>query len=302
MVDQARQALQEFMGLTGKTQRQLSKETGLSTAVISQFLNGVYTGDNEEVSRTINRYLTVGKQRLNNVQACNFYEGLYNTQETLFAASYAHRKGDIVLVCGDSGAGKSTALAFYRDNNVNVIFVTANSCTKSAGAVLNLISKAMGGRELTGKRDDMIRRLIQALEGSNRLIIIDEADHLTLDALQAVRAINDEAHVGIVLAGNERIYLQMKYGSKSPKYKQLDQRILVRKRVYNDFTAEEIAAIFPKLDDKCSAFLLKLANSESLRIARKLFDIALENAGSRNEQLGVKHLKATHAELLGGEL
>ena len=302
MTDKARKALHEFIELTGKTQRQISKEIGLSTATISQFLNAVYTGDNEDVARTINLYLAVGKQRLNSVQACNFYEELYNTQEVLFAVSYAHRKGDIVLVCGDAGAGKTTALMHYCENNVNVIFVTANSCAKSASAILNLISNAMGGRQLTGRRDEMIQRLIHSLEGSNRLIIIDEADHLTLDALQAVRAINDEAHVGIVLSGNEKIYYQMKYGSKSPKFQQLRTRILVRKWVHNDYTPDEINAIFPNLNEKCSAFLLNLAIGESLRTARKLFDIAAENASSNNEPLNIKHLKETQDEMLGGEL
>ena len=299
MVERVRQALHEFMQLTKKTQRQLSKEIGMSTAVISQFLNGVYTGDNEEVAETINRYLAVGKQRLNNVQACAFYEGLYNTQEVLFAVGYAHRKGDIVLVCGDAGAGKTTALQFYCENNVNVIFVTANSCTKSASAILNLISKASGGRQLTGKRDEMMQSLIQTLEGSNRLIIVDEADHLSLDALQAVRAINDQAQVGVVLSGNEKIYYQMKYGSKSSKFQQLRTRILVRKWVHNDYIPEEINAIFPHVDEKCCAYLLQLANSESLRTARKLFDIAWEGASNKGETLTEKHLKATQDELLG---
>ena len=38
----------QFMKQTGKSQKQVSKETGLSTSVISQFLDGKYTGDNRE--------------------------------------------------------------------------------------------------------------------------------------------------------------------------------------------------------------------------------------------------------------
>ena len=72
MLAQTRAALAEFMEQSHKSQRQISRETGLSTSGISQFLNGSYTGDNEDAARTINQYLTVGKERLNNVSAAHF--------------------------------------------------------------------------------------------------------------------------------------------------------------------------------------------------------------------------------------
>ena len=48
MLAETRTALADFIKQSGKSQRQISKETGLSTSVISQFLNGSYTGDNKE--------------------------------------------------------------------------------------------------------------------------------------------------------------------------------------------------------------------------------------------------------------
>ena len=39
-----------------------------------------------------------------------------------------------------------------------------------------------------------MQELISQLSGSNRLIIIDEADRLSLQALQAIRDLNDQAH------------------------------------------------------------------------------------------------------------
>lgn len=110
MYEEIRQALTTFMAESQKSQRQLSKETGISTSVISQFLNGTYPGDNKEVSKTIAQYLAVGKQRLNTVSGSCFYPELYNTKETLFCCYYAHRHNDITLISGDAGAGKTTAL------------------------------------------------------------------------------------------------------------------------------------------------------------------------------------------------
>ena len=47
MFSETRAALVDFMERSGKSQRQISRETGLSQSVISQFLNDCYEGDNE---------------------------------------------------------------------------------------------------------------------------------------------------------------------------------------------------------------------------------------------------------------
>lgn len=291
--------LKEFMELSGKSQRQISKETGLSTSVISQFLEGTYTGNNEKVDQTIKQYLTVSKERLNSVQTTVFYEGLYNTKNVLFACAYAHRHNDIALVSGDAGAGKTTALKHYTKNNTGVIMVTADSCTTSATAILRAIAEKVG-KQINCRKSVLMQELISQLDGTNRLIIIDEADHLTLQALQAVRNLNDRAKVGIVLSGNDKIYRQMLTGQKGQEFDQIRTRISVRKRVVNDYTPEEILNIFPALDERSLAFVLEVAMNESLRTAKKLYEIALEYAGTIGETLNVKHLKRTREQLFGG--
>ncbi len=294
-----RTELKEFMELSGKSQRQISKETGLSTSVISQFLDGTYTGNNEKVEQTIKQYLTVSKERLNNVQTTVFYEGLYNTKNVLLACNYAHLHNDIALVSGDAGAGKTTALEHYTKNNTGVIMVTADSCTTSATAILRVIAEKVG-KQTTYRKAELMKELISQLDGTNRLIIIDEADHLTLQALQAVRNLNDRAKVGIVLSGNDKIYRQMLTGQKGQEFDQIRTRISVRKRVVNDYTPEEILNIFPALDEKSLAFILDVAMKESLRTAKKLYETALEYAGTTSEKLNVKHLKQTREYLFGG--
>lgn len=299
MYQDIRQELSEFMEQAQKSQRQISKETGISTSVISQFLEGTYTGNNEKVAQTIKQYLTVSKQRLNNVQISTFYEGLLNTQEALFACSYAHMRNDITLISGDAGAGKTTALEYYTEHNTGVVMVTADSCTASATAVLNLIAESIG-KKINGNRSMLMRELVAQLKGTNRLIIIDEADHLTLQALQAVRNLNDQAKVGIVLSGNEKIYRQMFTGQRGYEFDQIRTRIIVRKKVMNNYTVEEIKNIFPQLNEECLSVLLKIACGESLRTARKIFEIALEFSKLKGGTVSAKTLRDTQKQLFGG--
>ena len=298
MLAEIRTALADFMRQSGKSQRQISRETGLSTSVISQFLNSSYAGDNEEVARAISQYLTISKMRLNAVSTTQFYPELRNTKDVLFTCFYAHQHNEIALVTGDAGAGKTTGLHHYTDTSTGVIFVTANACTTSATAVLGLICKELGQR-VPGRKAMLMDVLVEQLKGSNRLIIIDEADHLSLDALQAVRNINDLAGVGIVLSGNDKIYRQMLAGRRSYEFDQLRTRIVVRKKVVNDYTIEEMTAIFPGLNQDCIGYLLKLANTESLRTAKKLYEVTIDFAAAQRSALTVKHLRSTQRQLLG---
>lgn len=292
MIEETKNDLISFMEKSGKSQKQISDESGLSTAVVSQFLNGTYSGDNNRVSETLNKYLIMANKRLNQIRTETFYKDLENTQKVLFAANYAHKKCDMVLVRGDAGAGKTTALKYYVEQNAGVIFVTANSSTKSATAILNKIASAIG-RQTTGNKQLLMETLISYLSNTNRLIIIDEADHLTLNALQAVRNLNDEAHVGILLAGNNKLYNQMVMGARGYEFDQIRTRIFLKPQVINDYTFDEIRNIFPDCDKDLICILHEKSNKESLREARKLYEFGLEYAKSCDIKLTAKFLKST---------
>lgn len=295
MYDELIRRLEEYMGLSGKSQKQVSKETTLSTSVLSQFLKGTYGGNNEEVAKRITQYLELADKRNINVRHVCFNEELGNTKAVLFACNYAHVKKEIALVCGEAGAGKTTALKHYEADNIGVVFVTANSCSSSATAVLNLICGRIG-KTVTGRKDRLMSALVSYFKCTERLIIIDEADHLTLPALQAVRNLNDEAGVGIVLSGNDRIYSQMIVGSRSSELQQLKTRIVVRRRVSNKYTIGEFRKIFPGVDDESLSFLIQLSEEESLRTAIKILELAYD----LNKTVTPGILRNVKKELTGG--
>ena len=299
MSEETRNELSEFMKQSGKSQKQISKETGFSPAVINQYLKDVYKGDIEKVTETISRYLQIGRERMSTASGAEFYRELYNTKEVFFACRYAHRNNEMALVCGDAGAGKTTALNRYSMENTGVIFVTANACITSPTAILELIYREIGEKQIPSKRAALMNALVEKLTGTNRLIIIDEADHLTLNALQAVRNLNDKAGVGIVFSGNDKIYRQMLSPRRGYEFDQLRTRIPLIKKVVNDYSVIEMEKMFPSVNQDCISFLLKLADSESLRTADKLFSRAKELAKARAEPFLIKHLKTIQEQFLG---
>lgn len=100
-----------------------------------------------------------------------------------------------------------------------------------------------------------------------------------------LRNLNDEANVGIVLSGNNKLYNQMVSGVRGYEFDQIRTRILLKPKVLNDYTLDEIAHIFPECDEKVIAILRKEATAESLREAIKLYNFCLTFTSSHGMKL-----------------
>lgn len=287
--------LREFMEISGKSQQQIAKETALSSSVISQFLKGTYQGNNEEVAAAIYKYLKMARQRMAGTDYTCFYADMHNTQKVLFACYHAHCYGDMALVYGDAGAGKTRALNYYAGEHPGVVMVTANSCTSSAFSILQMIGRKTG-KTIAGKKEMLMASLVDYFKNTGRLIIIDESDHLTMAALQAVRNLNDQTGVGIVLSGNSKIYTQMLQGAKCSELEQLRTRIVLRRMVTNEYTLEEFRKMFPKIPENCHPYLIKLAADESLRSVNKLLALAY----SYTDMVNLETLQMVRAQLTEG--
>lgn len=285
MIEKIRTELIAFIEETGATQKQIADESGLSTAVISQFISNTYIGDNDKAADIINKYLRLAKDRLNIADNQRFYKDLGNTQIVNGAAAYAHKHCEMTLIRGDSGAGKTTALKYYADNNAGVVFVTANSTVRTGRLILQEIASAMGKSCIGCNIKQTMDKLLKMLSGTKRLIIIDEADRLSLNALQAVRDLNDIAKVDIVLAGNNKLYTQMFTGSKGGEFDQIRTRILFKPAVINSYTFEEISGIFPEADKETAVYLMNKANRDSLREAIKLYNFGVEMSSIQKTRL-----------------
>lgn len=226
-----------------------------------------------------------------------FYKDLFNTRETLFCCHYAYHHHEMTLVRGDAGCGKTTALRHFADNTPDVLLVTANACTTTPAAILGAICHNLD-LPVPGRKAALMSSLVEYFSEAGKLLILDEADHLSLEALQAIRNLNDLTGLGIVVSCNDRLYFQMVSG-KNAGYAQLWSRFSVRKHVVNDYTVQEIEAIFPGVSQECTGKLLEVACGESLRTARKLYDVASEFSAVQGKPLTAKCLRDTQKQLFG---
>ena len=104
--------------------------------------------------------------------------------------------------------------------------------------------------------------------------MIDEAQHLTVRALNHLRCVSDESGIGIALVGNEEIYSKLR-GSGKADFAQLFSRVGMRKHVLtNSLTAEDIRNIFGPygLDEGALGLLSGIAHTNyGLRGAVNVF-------------------------------
>ena len=178
--------------------------------------------------------------------------------EITMAVSFAEAAGDISLVYGDAGLGKTVSLQQYAGQHPDVIYIELKDCDKSVKGVCEKILSCIGKLQ-RGTDRTLVDAITDYLTVNPRLIIIDEAQHLSVRALENLRAINDVTESGIVLCGNPTVYDRM-HGRGQAYFAQLYSRIGIRRHIAEP-SLEDITSIFGKysLDKESLLYLHKLA-------------------------------------------
>ncbi len=193
-------------------QTRVAAAIGISVSALNAWIKGTYKGDNIRVEKAISRFMEAQHEAGIEIgtfkKDFDFVEtSVY--QDILFAANLAEYRGEMRAVTGISGIGKTTAMRrIAADREGSAIFVECY-----AGMRKNRLMQKMGASAGIGDGrtfDDMFEYLVRSLRGSNRLIIIDEAEHLPVEALDAVRRIHDFTGCGVLICGHPRFYENLK--------------------------------------------------------------------------------------------
>lgn len=218
----------------------------------------------------------------------------------IMAVSFAEAAGDISLIYGDAGLGKTVSLKQYARMHPDVIYIELKDCDKSVKGVCEKILSRIGKMQ-SGTDRVLVDAIIDCLTETPRLIIIDEAQHLSIRALENLRAVNDVTESGIVLCGNPTVYDRM-HGRGQAHFAQLYSRIGIRRHIIEP-PLEDIAAIFSmySLDQECITYLHQLALLRGgIRNCVKVLNIALRLMDNEKEPLNIDHLHSA-CQLKNGE-
>ena len=215
-------------------------------------------------------------------------------EEVTMAVSFAEAAGDISLIYGEAGLGKTVSLKEYAHLHPEAIYIELKDCDKSVKGVCEKILDAVG-KPQSGTDRKLVNAISDYLLSNPRLIIIDEAQHLSVRALENLRAINDVTESGIVLCGNPTVYDRM-HGRGQAHFAQLYSRIGIRRHIIEP-TLDDITLIFEKygLKKESILFLHKLALQRGgIRNCVKVLNIALQLIDIQKEPLTIDHLNSAY--------
>jgi general secretion pathway protein A len=165
-----------------------------------------------------------------------------------------HQREGFMVIVGDIGTGKTTicrTLLEKLDDGVKAAFIFNSFLTEEE--LLESILQEYGfpskGRSRKERIDALNKLLLHYLShNKNALLIIDEAQHLSIPVLEQIRMLSNletekEKMLQIVLMGQLELYEKL----QSPELKQLNQRIAIRHHLLPLNRAEMESYIYQRL-------------------------------------------------------
>jgi DNA transposition AAA+ family ATPase len=204
--------------------------------------------------------------------------------------------GDLGAVAGEPGVGKTASAREYALSTHGVRMVTMTPATSAlVPCLVQIAQKIAGFAPNTGARS--VRRVIVGKLADimeKPLLILDEAQHLSDEAVEEIRSIYDESGAGIVFVGNRGLVTrwEAKPGAKRDTWAQLTSRLGPRIDISMP-TREDIEAICDEhriIGRKPREFLQARAKGPGgVRVVSKLIAVAAKLAGP--EQLQLLHFE-----------
>ncbi|ACL06458.1 prophage MuSo1, DNA transposition protein, putative [Desulfatibacillum aliphaticivorans] len=147
----------------------------------------------------------------------------------------------MALVYGDPGLGKTETCAWWVNHHgQNAAYVPTKKLMSGRWLLEEIVMEL--GEAPAYRTCDLFRQAVEILAGTDRLLILDEADYLTRDkaVLETIRDIHDATRSPILLVGME------KADTKLRRHRHLWRRFSEVER-FKPLTMEDIAAVFEQI-------------------------------------------------------
>jgi DNA transposition AAA+ family ATPase len=153
----------------------------------------------------------------------------------------------------------------------------------------------MGLKEYSHTACAMHHAICGRLRHTNGLLIIDEAQHLTVNALDQVRSIYDDVKIGIALVGNEHVYGRMTGGTRAAYLDRLFSRIGMRVQLKraSEGDVETFVKAWGVTDRACMQEMRAIASKPgALRVLGKVLGMAAAFAKGAGRDICCEDVRA----------
>ncbi|MCF7964190.1 MAG: ATP-binding protein [Methylobacter tundripaludum] len=188
----------------GKTGADLSRMTDIKDGTRSSILTGAYiSSPTKFLQRMIDAIDRVEERNQAAKNDIPYTETSVALQiEAVCKRTHVDR--DFGVFCGKVGVGKTTALRCYARKTQSAVLLEAFEGIDNSTFIQELIT-ATGSVAVKGTQAMQMAGLIKSLRGSDRVILVDEANWLPKRSFGALRRISDVAEIGVVLVGTAEL-------------------------------------------------------------------------------------------------
>ncbi|MFN3523916.1 MAG: AAA family ATPase [Phenylobacterium sp.] len=301
-LDELRTFVREQMSAASISQAQVSRASGVAAATLSQFLSGNYAGDNMKIAGQLSRWLDARHRETEVLEAAPPEPTFVMTPtatKVINALQHAQVLGDMALIVGQPGVGKSAAARQYVAKTPRVVTATASPAVRTVSAILATLITNISGRAPTYRVRVECTNFIRSQLGDGWLLVIDEAQWCDFEALEEIRAIHDATRCGLALMGNAQVLSRIEGAARDPAYAQLFGRAGWRVRL-NKSDANDVPPVLETMGvtaPEVVAYCQHIADRDSLRVVIKVVRSALMLSRAARQDLNPNHLAAAYRQL-----
>jgi DNA transposition AAA+ family ATPase len=214
-----RERTRAYMKARHLGREQMAELVDIRCRNLSLYLDGLPECNKEEVEAVLGGYfLKVERiearahrpEYIPTLTACLMLEKL----------SEAEERPALALLYGPPGIGKTFAIEEFMDriekenglDKPEILLVTAHSASTPKSLMAALCLQA--GIPHQGTASTLAESLVRKVEAGHYLIIVDEASHLNIAAMELLRYVYDLGHLGVVLVGTLQLYQIFTDGSR----------------------------------------------------------------------------------------
>lgn len=214
----------------GRPMTLVATEAGVAYGTFTSWMGGTYAGNTSRIAAAAQRWIdgqaTKSQARASMPKAPGFVE-TPTARAFLSVLEFAQYTPALVMVAGDAGVGKTTALRRHQATSPNVFILTGEPCFSTPRMLLDCLKDVLGLTEKYSSQT-VSRAIVRRLQGTGGLVIVDEAQHLSSQSLDQMRTIFDLAEVGVALVGNQTVYSRIEGHARQAQFAQLFSRVGMR--------------------------------------------------------------------------
>lgn len=203
-------ALANYCEQKGSQNKAANTLTGVSSALISQVLNGNWDNISNDMWRSIAAQIGYKRNTWVTVETSG-----YRRMTDLLTDS--QNNAQVFAITGDAGCGKSEAIIAYAKSHKNVYMVSCSEYWNRKYFLVELL-KTMGRNPSGFTVSEMMEDVIFFLKRANRpLLIMDEFDKLTDQVLNFFITIYNElnGHCGMVVSSTNYLERRISKGLRA---------------------------------------------------------------------------------------